>query len=83
MRKSLISLTLVLSMFGCSPVPTDGTVYKKYTEPEHISIINNVPISYPEAYYLCLRNGEQEGCREVTAGEYAAYDIGDHYPKGM
>ena len=91
-RKLLLSLALVLA--GCS-APESGTVYDKQYYPAHQWVdsqciqynksgicINRMPIIHndPEQWLLCLRNGDESGCRYVDQITWHKYERGQEYP---
>lgn len=95
MKKLALLAFAVLLLFGCS-APQSGTVVdKKYYEPYDwvgtqcyvhnskgvctltMPVVHHVSASWR----LCLRNGEDEGCRSVDERTWHEYEIGDEYPR--
>jgi hypothetical protein len=90
----LVASLLTLILWGCS-APESGTVVnKKYHEPyewvgSQCYVYNKngvctltMPVVHhiSESWELCLRNGEDEGCRNVDQITWHEYKIGDEYP---
>ena len=89
---AILSLALLL-VSGCSP-PDHGTVVEKrhhdaYTWVQLVCAAYGkggvcsvyVPITHyvPESWELCLRDGDDTGCRNVDHDTYDHYRVGDFY----
>jgi hypothetical protein len=94
MARRIALAALVLVLAACS-APEKGTVYGRWFYPAHdwvqmtCSIYNSngtcrmqIPTIQhePARWQLGLRDGEEEGRREVTQHEYESCANGEHYP---
>lgn len=94
MKRILPLAAGLLLLAGCS-APESGLVYDKHYEPAYIYTdticssynkqgicVLRLPMVHevPERWRLCLRNGDDEGCRYVDQLTYHHYKIGSQYP---
>ncbi|HEY6074340.1 MAG TPA: hypothetical protein VIV15_13365, partial [Anaerolineales bacterium] len=92
-RTLIAGTALALTLVACS-APDHGTVVeKKYHESynwmqmvcaaygQNGICTVYVPVEHhvPERWELCLRDGDDEGCREVDQVTYHKYNVGDYY----
>jgi hypothetical protein len=92
--KRLLTILMLVFVAACS-APDHGTVYdKKYYEAYITTDWNCVSYDkkgfcnlriptvhhWPEHWELCLRLGEDEGCRTVDQITFHEYAIGSEYP---
>lgn len=95
MRRHLLAAVAVLAVLGACSAPESGVVYKKdYSAPwsywdstcmrydKQGLCALKMPIEHhiPPAWYLCLRNGEETGCRSVDPVTFHKYEVGQEYP---
>jgi len=94
-RATLAATALIMASVAACTEPEKGTVYGKWYYPESqwvqmtcASYRKNgtcavqVPViqTDPERWSIGLRDGEEEGQRTVTEGEYERCQVGDEYP---
>lgn len=94
-RIALAVATLVLALSACA-APEEGEVYARYFYPaydwvqmvcaaysQNGSCSINIPTirHEPDRWQLGLRNGEDEGRRDVTQYEYEFCRNGERYPE--
>ena len=87
-------LVMVLALTAACTAPEKGVVYQKkyhaaytYTtwhcysyNKQGICTLNMPQSNYvPESWELCLRDGEEEGCRSVDQTTYHKYRVGSYY----
>lgn len=91
--RGIALLVVVLALVACT-APKQGVVYdKKYHAAYTYTTWNcysynkqgvctlNMPSSnyVPESWELCLRDGDEEGCRHVDQTTYHKFRIGSYY----
>lgn len=92
--RRILAMALLVLLAACS-APDHGTIYEKRYEAPY-SWIDYQCVSYnkqgictlrmpfthyvPEYWYLCLRLGEDGGCRSVDQVTFHEYEVGEEYP---
>lgn len=90
--KITVPVIALAALFACAP--ETGNIYGKHYHPSYVYATNhcvsyskngicrvNIPTfhTHPESFELCLDDGKEKGCREVTKSEYESHKIGDWY----
>lgn len=81
--KSLICLSLLLSLANCMPKINDGIVYEKKVVPEWYYPTEYGFILYPTEYRICISKETSHdvltGCFHVPKEKFGSIKLGDHF----
>lgn len=94
MKKMLALASVLIALVGCS-APERGTVYEKkysaawsywdsqcmvYGKSGLCTMRMPVQHTIPESWQLCLRDRDEQGCRDVDQITWHQYEVGQEYP---